>query len=94
MDLYRTNYISIELRIFLFKYLFFNSQTFIMENRTQTEVLLRTILAHPKIVGLLLPIFQPSTCEDCFTEMYENVIQTNLDVEVKFSLLSKVYASV
>ncbi|CAB3976712.1 Hypothetical predicted protein [Paramuricea clavata] len=64
-------------------------KTFIMENRTQTEVLLRTILARPKIVGLLLPIFQPSTCEDSFTEMYENVIQTNLDVEVKFSLLSK-----
>ena len=61
-----------------------------MENRTQVDVLLRTILAHPKIVGLLLPIFQPNTCEDSFTEMYENVIQTTLDVEVKFSLLSKV----
>ena len=64
-----------------------------MENKTQTETLLRTILAHPKIVGLLLPIFQPSTCEDSFTEMYENVIQTSLDIEVKFSLLSKVVFS-
>ncbi|XP_028402357.1 ectopic P granules protein 5 homolog [Dendronephthya gigantea] len=64
-------------------------RTFIMENKTQTEALLRTILARPKIVGLLLPIFQPGTCEDSFTEMYENVIQTSLDIEVKFSLLSK-----
>ena len=61
-----------------------------MENRAQTDVLLRTILARPKIVGLLLPIFQPSTCEDSFTEMYKNVTQATLDVEVKFSLLSKV----
>lgn len=64
-----------------------------MEDPAQTNVLLRVILAHPKIVGLLLPIFQPSTCEGNFTEMYENVIQTTLDVEVKFSLLSKVTTS-
>ena len=61
-----------------------------MENERQTEVLLRTILAHPNIVGLLLPIFQPATSCNTFIEMYENVIQTSLDVEVKFSLLSKV----
>ncbi|XP_046857276.1 ectopic P granules protein 5 homolog isoform X2 [Xenia sp. Carnegie-2017] len=64
-------------------------KTFIMDNPTQTEVLLRAILAHPKIVGILLPIFQPSTALEDFTEMYENIIHTNLHVEVKFSLLSK-----
>ena len=65
-----------------------------MDNKQQTEVLLRTILAHPNIVGLLLPIFKPGTCTDTFIEMYENVIHSSLDVEVKFSLLSKVRAFV